>query len=189
MKIFLSIALVVAVQITDALPVLAQEAVKIEKASRCNSILTDRRSIDSRGVEIFFTPVSHPVAGLGWRDPSGIVWYDRRENTLKGAPNNRMKFEDAKNYCERLGLRLPTRADFEQLALYMGASRDPNGNYKRKGYRPQVLPYLDEYYYLASDSPADDRFEVWEFGGSKGGFFRPQKLGSWFHFRCVGGPS
>ena len=129
------------------------------------------------GAKYTFTQVSHPKAGVGWRDPSGLIWYDRAKENM----NQRA----AERYCNDLGLRLPTREEFEQLGQYMGASRSSDGHYSYKGFQPQVLPNLEGYWFWSSSVYPSYAYYAYYFYASNGGFASDYRNFS-YSVRCVG---
>lgn len=135
-----------------------------------------------------FTKVFHQKAGVGWREPlpNGLIWYDVGPSLVRHDLNEEREPEEltAKEYCESLGLRLPTREELEQLGLYMGATRKDDGQYSFEGFKPQVLPNLNGVYFWSSSdySSADYAFLFTGSTGKLEGGYRYYK----FAVRCVG---
>ncbi len=136
-----------------------------------------RQSRGSHGALHQFTQVLHLKAGSGWRDPSGLIWYGQAEK--------KMDWKEAGRYCRGFGLRLPTREEFVQLGLYMGAT----GTLKRYSfatYEPQV--FLDRtgiWFFWSSSSPRRRSNIAYSFDGGTGSFsVWPQNHP--FSVRCVG---
>ena len=115
------------------------------------------------------------VAALGeaWRDPSGMIWGDIVKND-----DDSIRYMDqyqAPTYCESIGARLPSRADFARLRGYMGATTAASES-SGSGYTPQVLPNLyrtadglsvGNYFWSSSVHP-DFSYEAYYFVGRSG---------------------
>ena len=102
-------------------------------------------SYGANGAVYIFTEVTRQGLGEGWRDPSGLIWFYDALRVLTG--------DKAVATCSNLGSRLPTAKEFQQLALYMGATLNPMGLYDYQGFSPQVFSDLSGDYYW-SDTPA-----------------------------------
>jgi hypothetical protein len=66
---------------------------------------------------VFVLDSTFPTLGEAYRDPSGLVWGDLAV-TDHGALHT-TQF-NAETYCSTRGARLPTRAEFQRLAQYLG---------------------------------------------------------------------
>jgi hypothetical protein len=83
------------------------------------------------------------VTALGktWRDSDYLVWGDVYNN---GSSIITVNFQEAKEYCEKIGAKLPTAQDFVRLKIGMGGSHLKP---KEKGdYKPQILPNLNVHF-------------------------------------------
>lgn len=123
-----------------------------------NAFANDEKRTTDTGA-VFTRDRSHAALGEAWRDPDGLVWGDivKNENGSarymvqsseymkeigKSLPNRTL---GAKEYCERIGARLPSREEFTRLREYMGAQSGTD-----RGYSPQVLPNLSDRWFWSS---------------------------------------
>ena len=120
----------------------------------------NRVSNGAAGAVYTFTKVSRQGLGEGWRDPSGLIWFNRATDTM-----NQYR---ASEHCSQMGGRLPTRAEFEQLGLYMGATRNARGEYVYGGFSPQVLRELSGHWFWSSSVYPGDADYAYEFNGDYG---------------------
>lgn len=117
----------------------------------------------------------HSLAALGdaWRDESGMIWGDIARND--DGSIHYMKHYQAVEYCQNIRAELPSRADFERLRSYMGATEDSSN-----GYTPQALPNLyrmvngrpQSYYFWSSsvllDASYAPSYDAYFFDGRDG---------------------
>ncbi|MEK6628388.1 MAG: hypothetical protein AABY53_07160 [Bdellovibrionota bacterium] len=101
----------------------AQEAETNEQEENFDSQMTgpdDRISISGA---IFKRDHTIREMGEAYRDPSGLIWgspaLDKPERSGYRAAINLRQYK-AKAYCKSIGARLPTRAEVNRLAIYLG---------------------------------------------------------------------
>jgi hypothetical protein len=130
-----------------------------------------QESVAAGGTKFRFEEVNATFLGQGWRDPSGLIWFPRSRMFLD--------HKDAEYYCKASGGRLPTVREWQQLGVYMGATRDSQGSYRHEGYLPQLLPNLNGHWFWSS--------EPYSFNGETGEIRREAIEGSSrIKVRCVG---
>jgi hypothetical protein len=104
---------------------------------------------DRDGVETLFArDESIPTLGVGWRDPTGMIWGE----IVKNEDGSLRTFyqREALEYCQALGLQLPSFDDLWRLRAYQGGTTEryaglpDQGDYS--GYSPQILlDHPDQY--------------------------------------------
>jgi hypothetical protein len=104
---------------------------------------------------------SHPLLGVAYRDPSGLIW---GELVKKDGQIKVMKRKDAEKYCKSLGARLPTIGEIKALGKFLGKD-SPRGYdpYLADG-KTEVFPGLaSQWIWLdASSAPSfDDTNAAW----------------------------
>ncbi len=159
---------------------------------------------------VFIRDMSVPKLGEAWRDESGMIWGDiarnrdgsilytvqssKYENELReklGKPKLAEGTLGAKEYCESIGAQLPSgklltgKSDFERLREYMGADKGTLGWMIPEGYKPQVLPNLEHFFWSSSVSPDDSFYAYYFFFGRNGGIYYFNRSNDSFSVRCV----
>lgn len=115
--------------------------------NQISSSSAQRISKNSR--QIFVRDTSFPLFGEAYRDPSGLVWSEPSRDWLG--------FSKAPGYCKSRGGRLPTAAEFEALARYLGS--EGNGGYSTYVYgsKTEIIPDLaDGLFWTSSYNTEDD---------------------------------
>lgn len=105
-----------------------------------------------------FTLVTNaPELGEAWRDEAGLTWGD----ILTDASGHHLLLfqSEAASECEKIGARLPTKQEFERLALYMRTGK--------ASYCPQILPNLNVagYRYWSSTTKGIFAYYLYSLGG------------------------
>ncbi len=98
--------------------------------------------------------------GEGWRDPSGTAWGNVAFKELRP---HYMTRQQALDFCQRIGAKLPSDSHFNRLAEYMGwdPKQDREIDEKRPpdfpGYFPGgVLPHFPAPNFLSLEDPNPD---------------------------------
>lgn len=127
---------------------------------------------------VFIRDIDHPALGDAWRDESGLIWGDivRDENGYvrymvqsseymkdlgRPLPNDHL---GAKEYCESISARLPSKEEFTRLREYMGAQPGTPEGYSH--HHNKVLPNLSGYWFWSSSvDPNNSDYAYFFYGG------------------------
>ena len=129
-----------------------------------------------------FTQVTDQSAfGNAWKDESGLIWGNLIVSS--GGNAKSMTHQQAAAYCNSLSdgqhqYLLPTKAQFEQLAKYLGAGSD-------SGYNPEIIPNLIGNYFWSGSVDPDGSYYAYDFYGSNGYIFSYYRNNN-NSVRCVG---
>jgi hypothetical protein len=90
---------------------------------------------------VFTLITSYPELGESWQDESGLIWGD----ILKNADGSKAKLTqaEASKRCSKIGARLPTQQEAEQLWKYFGMEVI-DGYYTGK-FLAEILPNINDY--------------------------------------------
>ena len=101
---------------------------------------------------IFTSDTTNFALGEAYRVPSGLIW----GSVVQAGGKAKLTSEYyAEEYCKAAGARLPTRAEFEKLRVYLGyASALGYSPYLADG-KTDVLPGLSSYWFWSSSVDPD----------------------------------
>jgi len=116
-----------------------------------------------------FTRITdRPKLGEAWKDPSGLIWGD-----LVVSSNGKgiyMKHKEAEAYCQSIGARLPSSADYDHLSkfFYWGRKNLQSDFADSNGFKQTILPHLDfidnggRLYWSSTPSTSGHHFYVFD---------------------------
>ncbi len=125
----------------------------------------------SRGA--VFTRVQPPGNfGLGWMDPSGMVWSrylgEFSNDALKPDDHGKITESQATLACAQIGAQLPSAQDYKRLASYFALN--PQGFFEEIGVRDinTVFPDLENRWFWSSTVDPHSSKGAYEFEGNNG---------------------
>ncbi len=138
----------------------------------------ERRIVPSTGA-VFTRDHSNSKLGLAYRDPSGLIW---------GSPSSVFMTQyDGKELCESIGARLPTREEFQSLAVYLGRDSSQGFSPFLADGKTEVLPGTVRKWFWSSSVIAidsDQHDDAYTFYGEDGDLGHTYRGGN-EAIRCV----
>lgn len=153
----------------------------IEQAKKQIAHLSSENKKLTVNGSVFIKDNTQPALGNAYRDPGGTIWGD--VGKINGVPTA-VELQQAKDFCQSNGFRLPTVADFKKLANFLGYVV-ADANYGEKKYSPfaaetstTVLPYLEKTFWTADALPASSPDPgVYVFNGATGFIYEEDHFG------------
>ena len=170
--------------------------------SRIEELLGQPTEPETRTTEtgaVFTRDRSHSELGDAWRDESGLIWGDivrNEDGSIRkmvqsseymkeiGSPLPEGKL-GAKEYCESIGARLPSKEEFTQLREYMGARTGTPKGYSH--HDDKILPNLKNHWFWSSSVYPDNACSAYDFYGTDGVIYYGNRVNDGDAVRCVVG--
>ncbi len=153
--------------------------------ARIEELLTGQRGSERRTTTtgaVFTRDRSHAALNEAWRDPDGLIWGDivkNEDGSVREMVHSSQYMKEigrplprplpngtlgAKEYCESIGARLPSKKEFTRLGGYLGSGSDQGYSH----HDDQILPNLSDHWFWSSLVYPYDTDLVYVFVGSNG---------------------